>query len=101
MKKFFSFLLLLNIVNSAYPQIDSSKYPKLSTNTGQQNQEHMMQLLGIKKLRPGASANEGSPNYANYDPAKANPCPQLPDILTLKNGNNFKIKNGKNNPNFS
>ena len=86
MKKFFSFLLLLNIVNSAYPQIDSSKYPKLSTNTGQQNQEHMMQLLGIKKLRPGASANEGSPNYANYHPAKANPCPKLPDILTLKNG---------------
>ena len=85
MKQFFSFLLFITISYAAIAQpikIDSSRYPKLSTNTGQQNQEHMMQLLGIKKLRPGASANEGSPNYANYDPAKANPCPQLPDILT-------------------
>ena len=89
MKQFFSFLLFITTSYAAIAQpikIDSSRFPKLSTNTGQQNQEHMMQLLGIKKLRPGASANEGSPNYANYDPAKANPCPQLPDILTLKNG---------------
>lgn len=86
MKIFFSLLLLLAASTIAQSQIDSSKYPKLSTNSGQQNQEHMMQLLGIKKLRPGASGNESSPNYANYDPAKANPCPQLPDLLTLKNG---------------
>jgi hypothetical protein len=89
MKKY---ILAVSILGSAQfmyaqpPQIDSSKYPKLSTNTAQQNQEHMMQQLGIKKLRPGASANESSPNYANYDAAKANPCPQLPDVLTLKNG---------------
>lgn len=47
----------------------------------------MMQQLGIKKLRPGPSGNESSPNRANYDETIANPCPVLPDALILKNGN--------------
>jgi lysophospholipase L1-like esterase len=47
---------------------------------------NMMQQLGIKALRPGPSGNESLPNHANYDPAKANPYPNLPDVLTLKNG---------------
>jgi hypothetical protein len=46
----------------------------------------MMQQLGIKKLRPGPSGNEAAPNHANYDESLANPCPQLPDILTTKAG---------------
>src|SRR5205085_6412732 len=41
---------------------------------------------GIKKLRPGPSGNESAPNHANYNEAVANPCPQLPDILTTKSG---------------
>ena len=88
MKQFLSFLLILLIGGAAkaQSQIDSTRYPKLVNNTSQQNQEHMMQLLGIKKMRPGASSNESSPNYANYDASKADPCPQLPDVLTLKNG---------------
>src|SRR5687767_14092104 len=88
MKSTIWFLLLLGIsgVSAAQTSSDSTKYPKPVNNTAKQNQEHMMQLLGIKKIRPGASANESSPNYANYDPAKADPCPQLPDVLTLKNG---------------
>ncbi|HEV2480668.1 MAG TPA: endo-1,4-beta-xylanase [Puia sp.] len=48
--------------------------------------DHMMQLLGITALRPGPSGDEHAPNHANYDEAKANPCPQLPDILTLNDG---------------
>jgi hypothetical protein len=46
----------------------------------------MMQQLGIKALRPGPSGNESAPNHANYDEALANPYPNLPDPLTLKNG---------------
>ena len=46
----------------------------------------MMEQLGITALRPGPSGNEQDPNHANYDAAKANPFPKLPDVLTLANG---------------
>ena len=46
----------------------------------------MMDQLGIKALRPGPSGNETAPNHANYDESKANPYPDLPDPLTLDNG---------------
>ena len=45
-----------------------------------------MEHLGIKALRPGPSGNESAPNHANYDEAAANPFPNLPEPLTLKNG---------------
>jgi len=54
--------------------------------TAEQDHQNMMQQLGIKALRPGPSGDEKAPNQANYDEAKANPFPNLPDILTLKNG---------------
>ncbi len=46
----------------------------------------MMDQLHIKSLRPGPSGDEKAPNHANYDEATANPYPNLPDALTLKNG---------------
>ena len=46
----------------------------------------MMDQLGITRLRPGPSGQPGATNSANYDPAKANPFPNLPEVLTLKNG---------------
>jgi len=47
----------------------------------------MMDLLGIKSLRPGRNGmNPQAENYANYDESKANPYPNLPDPLILKNG---------------
>src|SRR5579872_2842453 len=46
----------------------------------------MMDQLGIKALRPGPSGNENAPDHANYDESRANPFPNLPDSLTLKNG---------------
>jgi hypothetical protein len=46
----------------------------------------MLSQLRIRKLRPGPSGNESAPNQANYDEAKANPFPVLPDALVLKNG---------------
>ena len=46
----------------------------------------MMAQLGIRKLRPGPSGNENALNHANYDEALSNPFPNLPDVLTLKDG---------------
>ena len=54
--------------------------------TAQQDHQDMLDRLGIKTLRPGPSGNESAPNHANYDEALANPYPNLPDVLTLKNG---------------
>src|SRR5437016_2236540 len=54
--------------------------------TAEQDHQHMMDLLGIKALRRGPSGNDSAPNHANYDEALANPYPDLPDVLTLKNG---------------
>ena len=54
--------------------------------TAEQDHQNMMDQLGIKALRPGPSGNENAPNHANYDESKANPFPNLPDPLTLKNG---------------
>ncbi|HTU43630.1 MAG TPA: GDSL-type esterase/lipase family protein [Bryobacteraceae bacterium] len=54
--------------------------------TTEQDHQNMMDQLGIKALRPGPSGNEKDPNHANYDEAKANPYGDLPDALTLKNG---------------
>jgi hypothetical protein len=47
----------------------------------------MMEQLGITKLRPGRNGNANATNNAaNYDQAKANPFPDWPEVLTLKNG---------------
>ncbi|MDR3632504.1 MAG: hypothetical protein P4L84_01640, partial [Isosphaeraceae bacterium] len=55
--------------------------------TAQQDHKLMMEALGIKSLREGANGmNRNAPNAANYDESKANPYPNLPDPLTLKNG---------------
>jgi len=54
--------------------------------TTAQDHQQMMAQLGIRRLRPGPSGNESAPNAANYDEAKANPFPNLPEVLTLKNG---------------
>lgn len=54
--------------------------------TREQDHQNMMDQLGIKTLRPWPSGNENDSNHANYDEAKANPFGDLPDTLTLKNG---------------
>ena len=89
MKKILLLSILIafgNVLMSQGTSIDSSKYPKLTTFSTQQDSDNMKQQLGIKKLRPGFSGNESAPNHANYDESLANPCPQLPDVLTTKDG---------------
>ena len=61
--------------------------PAATNWTAVQDHQNMMQQLGITKLRPGRNGNPNATNNpANYDPAKANPFPDWPEVLTLKNG---------------
>ena len=47
----------------------------------------MLASLGISAIRPGVNgSNPNAANAANYDESKANPYPDLPDALVLKNG---------------
>jgi len=91
MKKLLVFLLVVGFASVTMGQeakIDSSKYLRMVTFTAQQDHDNMMQQLGVKELRPGPSGNDSDPNHANTDESLANPCPQLPDILTTNSGKN-------------
>src|SRR6266436_5981638 len=68
-------------------QTDTSKLAPTVQLTAQEDHQRMMELLGIKELRRGANGrDQKAENAANYDEAKANPYPELPDPLVLKNG---------------
>ena len=54
--------------------------------TTRDDHQNMLDQLGITDLRPGQSSNAESPNAANYDDAKANPYPELPEILKTETG---------------
>jgi hypothetical protein len=55
--------------------------------SAQDDHKRTMGLLKITSLRRGADGNNPrAANAANYDEAKANPYPKLPDPLALKNG---------------
>jgi len=56
----------------------------------------MLKQLGIARLRPGPNgrAAAGDPDAANYDPAKANPFPDWPDVLTLRSGRKVATADG-------
>ncbi len=64
----------------------SAQNPSPVNFTADQDHQNMMDQLGIKTLRNGPSGDENAPNHANYNEALANPFPDLPDVLTLKNG---------------
>jgi hypothetical protein len=89
-------IYLLFIINAmvAFPvlaqqntQPAPSSLPPPVQLTAEQDHQRMMALLKITSLRPGRDGmNPQSANYANYDESKANPCPNLPDPLVLKDG---------------
>lgn len=87
MNKYALAALLPAIMGSCLFAQSSPGLPPLNW-TAIQDHQNMMDQLGIKALRPGPSGSTtpGTPNMANYDPDKANPYPDLPDVLTLKNG---------------
>src|SRR5882757_4531762 len=73
-------LLLLTLVRGA----DDAPPVQM---TAQEDHKRLMDLLHITELRPGRNgSNPQAANYANYDESKANPFPDLPDPLVLKNG---------------
>ncbi|MBZ5694653.1 MAG: acetylxylan esterase [Acidobacteriia bacterium] len=54
--------------------------------TSEQDHQRILDLLHISSLRNAPDANPASPNAANFDESKANPYPELPSALALKNG---------------
>jgi hypothetical protein len=104
--KFLGFLLALvmvilvaTVLCAQQPAPQGAPAPKSFAPNKEQQQkttddhQNMMNQLGIKKLRPGPSGTETAPDHANYDESLANPYPNLPKVLTLKNGK--KVKNAK------
>ncbi len=83
------FLVLLSVHNALAqpPQRPGSEAWAEIRRLSAEDHQRMMDLLGIKSLRPGRNGMDpNAPNYANYDESKANPYPNLPDPLVLKNG---------------
>jgi len=83
-----SFLFILSLVlicNSLFSQFGPA-WDSIKKVT-EQDHQYMMGLLNITSLRPGVNGMDpNAPNAANYDESKANPYPNLPDPLVLKNG---------------
>jgi hypothetical protein len=87
-------LLLLTFVvwataraDDAPKSADPVKLPPLVQMTAKEDHKRMMELLNIKEIRPGANPNDPkAKNAVNYDEAKANPYPKLPDPLVCKDG---------------
>jgi lysophospholipase L1-like esterase len=90
MHKFFSTiwvcLILSGLGNLLAQESAAPAAPEPRTWTPEEDHRDMMAQLGIRKLRPGRSGNENASNHANYDEAHANPFPNLPDVMTLKDG---------------
>jgi hypothetical protein len=90
------FLAALVVLTAAGTALRGQQAAPLDTTkwTTADDHQHMMAQLGIRKLRPAPSGNQGAPNQANYDEALANPYPDLPDVLTLKNGRKVTTADG-------
>ncbi len=86
----FAVALALTFALTASAQQDSEAVdrPTAVVFTTRQDHQNMLDQLGITKLRPGRNASADAPNTANYDEAKANPYPELPEILRLTTGEN-------------
>ncbi|MEO7213844.1 acetylxylan esterase [Mucilaginibacter sp.] len=88
MKRIFYLFIFssFRVLAQTTPATDASNYPPQVNFTSDQDKTNMMKRLGIRAMRPGPSGDEKAPNHANNDEALANPYPNYPDVLTLKNG---------------
>jgi hypothetical protein len=87
----------LLIVHSLHAQnnpstLGASDFPPPVSLTAEQDHQRLMDLLHITALRRGADGNPTSPHAANTDESKANPYPEVPDPLVLKNGKKVKTE---------
>ncbi len=71
---------------TAFPGVPSPEERQRQQALTSADHQNMKEQLGIIRLRPGPSGNATATNAANYDPAKASPYPDLPELLTLNNG---------------
>jgi hypothetical protein len=69
-----------------FPAPGADDPPKPVEMTAKEDHKRLMELLKITAVRRGADGNPKSANAANLDESKANPYPDLPDPLVLKNG---------------
>ena len=77
---------LAGFLNGGRAQQSVAKPEPLNWTT-QQDHQNMMEQLGITRLRPGRNGNPNATNNpANYDPARANPFPNLPELLVTRDG---------------
>jgi hypothetical protein len=80
-------LLFLTALSCLTPGVPAQTAPTPPAQlTAEQDRQRLMDELHITSLRRGVDNDPKSPNYANYDEAKANPYPDLPDPLILNNG---------------
>ncbi len=79
-------VLTANLAAQESAPTSTTNLPQPMNWTAEQDHQNMMDQLGILALRPGPSGNESAPNHANYAESQANPFPDLPDPLILKNG---------------
>lgn len=84
-KKLFIFICAFNV---SYCMAQPSKaYMDSIYKLTKLDYDNMLQQLHINFVREGANGNDPkATNAANYDEAKANPYPDLPDALVLNNG---------------
>ena len=79
--------LLIPDVSAQQTTTGAETFPPPVELTKDEDHRRMMDLLGITELRPGANGmDKNAPNYANYDESKANPYPDLPEILVTNSG---------------
>ncbi len=88
-----AFILVLGGACLAVAQTQPSSNEEHTTHlTAQQDRTRLLGLLGIKEsnMRPAPVPDAKAPNAANYDEAKANVFPKLPDPLVFKDGKPVK-----------
>lgn len=79
-------LLLIGAALLFIAPVSGQTVPAPRNWTTAEDHSNMLAQLGIRALRPGPSGNEAAPNHANYDESAANPFPNYPEILRLKDG---------------
>lgn len=82
------FTVIFGMWITAVPALEGGETAQPVQLTAEQDHKRIMDLLHITALRPGVGGNPQSANPVNYDEAKANPYPDLPDPLVLNNGKN-------------
>jgi hypothetical protein len=75
-------IFLLDQAFTQWSQEERERINKLS----KEDHQLMMNLLGIRELRPGPSGNPQAPDAANTDESKATPYTSLPDPLLFNDG---------------